>query len=236
MKPQEHKRRPIAPGTILLTMGRKSREKREHHRGNRAELPAAMRFSVLRRSRSLANAQMSLMARTLRAASTRPATAAAVASDLLSRAPALPVLARLAARAFVGEPEAYKEYLAPTAQSIEFPTWLYLVSPPETLLGDLSEDDLDRISAASDEAINAAMMEMIKTAPRPEAGPMATLSFRTRIDHLVVRIPGTDPTCRLNSAECSVASGLIFAMLVGFTIEEALKFDVSHSGNRPTPH
>jgi hypothetical protein len=142
---------------------------------------------------------------------------------LLTDSPMLTVLAALADRAFMRGAGDYKEYLAPTAVSVEYPTWVYLVDGYHSLEGDLPPSKVAKIAAAADSCINAALWNELAFSG---AGPRTAFDyvrFRTRSEQLLVRGPGYQDHLEHQLRGIFGNSGTDLIRIVGFDIDEALR-------------
>jgi len=170
----------------------------------------------------LAAAHANNMLRMLDSAEIPLADQVAQLRGLLANVPMLPALASLADRAFLRGADQYKEYLAPTAVSVEYPTWLYLVDGWRSLEGELSASQATEIAAAAESCIRAALWSELAMSAASRRTAVDSIGFKTRSEQLIVRGPGYLDHLENQLLGIFARSGPDLIRLVGFDIDEAL--------------
>ena len=171
----------------------------------------------------LAEAHAANMLRTLISGETPLSEQVASLRSLLSDSPVLNVLGALADRAFLHPAGGYKEYLAPTAASVEYPTWLYLVDGWGALEGELASGRVEEIASAAESCVHAALWDVLLSSAgteRPTA--LDSIRFKTRSEQIIVRGSSylEHLEIQLRGAFSTVGPDLV--RLLGFDIDDLL--------------
>jgi hypothetical protein len=142
---------------------------------------------------------------------------------LLSGTPMLTVLGTLADRAFLNPEGGNKEYLAPTAASVEYPSWLYLVDGWGLLEGELAAGQAVEIASAAESCIHAALWDVLVSSAgteRPTA--LDSIRFTTRSEQMIVRGTSYLEHLEIQLRGTFSAVGPDLVRLLGFDIDDVL--------------